>query len=306
MGYLSSAKFAFSFIFLTAAISAFGQTNRALIVAIDKYPQGSGWAEIHATNDISLVKPMLLAGGFKDKDIAVLVGERATKSQILQALMRLTESVRSGDHIYIHFSCHGQQMADDDGDEPDGLDEAIIPYDARRRFEKGVYEGENHLRDDELKVYLDAVRSKVGVAGNVVMVVDACHSGTADRDTDEDVYVRGTAYVFAPPGYIPSNINSDNAVYEMKTEQNMSPLTVIAACLPDQLNYEYREPYEKKYYGSLTYALCRVLDGSKAMPYNVLREDLDIRLNELHARRKRFQTPLIETSDENQEFSIGR
>ncbi|WP_390553577.1 caspase family protein [Alistipes indistinctus] len=307
MGYLSYVKSALLLaLLIITAPAVVGQTNRALIVAIDKYPSGSGWAEVHATNDMELVKPMLMAKGFADQDIVSLVNEEATKAGIIVELRRLTANCQSGDHIYIHFSCHGQQMIDDDGDEPDGLDEAIIPYDARRRLDAGVYEGENHLRDDELGVHLDAIRRKAGSAGNVVLVVDACHSGTVDRDTDEDVYVRGTAYIFATPGYIPSANVGKNVVYEMKIEPGMSPLTIIAACLPDQLNYEYREPNEKKYYGSLTYSLCGLMKECGTMSYGALRDGLKNRLNELNARRNRTQTPLIETSDEKQEFRIER
>ena len=282
------------------------QVNRALIVTIDKYPVGSGWAEIHATNDLLLVMPMLATRGFSERNITILTNDGATRSAIVAALKQLVEISGSGDHIYIHFSCHGQQMADDDGDEPDGLDEAIIPYDARRRFEQGVYEGGNHLRDDELKIYLDAIRAKAGTYGNVVLVVDACHSGTMDRDTDEMVYVRGTAYIFAPPGYIPLSSVGDNAVYGMETGKDMSPLTVIAACLPDQLNYEYHQPEEGKYYGSLTYALCGLMNGISAIEYDTLREGLESRLNELNTKRRRVQTPMLETSNEGQEFRIGR
>ena len=39
---------------------------------------------------------------------------------------------------------------DDNGDEEDGLDEALIPYDAQFWYAPGEYEGQNHLRDDEL------------------------------------------------------------------------------------------------------------------------------------------------------------
>ena len=45
-------------------VSVKGQTSRALLVAIDKYPSESGWNEIHATNDIYLLKPLLIKRNF--------------------------------------------------------------------------------------------------------------------------------------------------------------------------------------------------------------------------------------------------
>ena len=131
-------------------VSVKGQTSRALLVAIDKYPSESGWNEIHATNDIYLLKPLLIKRNFAPAHVTVLLNEQATKDAIVKALKQLAKDSRHGDYIYIHFSCHGQQMADDNGDETDGLDEALIPYDAPRRYQKGVYVGEKHLRDDEL------------------------------------------------------------------------------------------------------------------------------------------------------------
>ncbi len=144
-------------------VSVKGQTSRALLVAIDKYPSESGWNEIHATNDIYLLKPLLIKRNFAPAHVTVLLNEQATKDAIVKALKQLAKDSRHGDYIYIHFSCHGQQMADDNGDETDGLDEALIPYDAPRRYQKGVYVGEKHLRDDELGSLLDDIRKKINI-----------------------------------------------------------------------------------------------------------------------------------------------
>lgn len=292
---------------LFSALTAAEQRNRALLTAVGTYPEGSGWAKIHAANDIGIVVPMLRTKGFSEKDIAVLQNEQATKSAVCGALRRLAADSRRGDRIYIHFSCHGQQMADDNGDEPDGLDEALIPYDAPRRYTPGVYEGENHLRDDEFGELLDALRLKVGEKGSVVAVLDACHSGTGDRDNDDEVYVRGTSYIFAPPGFAPARQTGDRVVYDIRTAAGMAPLTVIAACRPDQLNYEYRSPEDGRYYGSLTHALCSVMQETDgAIPLTTLFAELKARITHQNAKRYRIQTPLIETSDEKGTFRIGR
>lgn len=281
-----------------------GQTARALLVGIDKYPPASGWNEIHATNDISLLVPLLAQRRFASENVTVLLNSQATKDAITNALRQLASDSRRGDYIYIHFSCHGQQMADDNGDEADGLDEALIPYDAPRRYAEGVYEGERHLRDDELGSLLDAIRRKAGADGTVTLVLDACHSGTADRDSREEVYVRGTSYIFAPKGFAPPAVHADASLKEIYSETGMAPLTALAACMPEQLNYEYRSP-DGIYYGSLTYALCEVMGKNESVPISRLNELLRRRVAELKPRKGRIQTPLLKTNDEKRVFRIG-
>ena len=173
----------------------------ALVVGIGKYPAGSGWGEINGDRDISLVVSMLVRNGFEKSDIIVLSNSDATRKAIEDAFESLKESVSAGDIVYIHFSGHGQQVTDIDGDEPDALDEAFIPYDARKVYSSGVYEGENHIIDDDLNDWLSELKAAVGKKGMVLVSMDACHSGDATRGNDDDIAagVRGTADVFALP-----------------------------------------------------------------------------------------------------------
>ncbi len=282
-----------------------GQTSRALVVAVGDYPAGSGWNAIHAENDLRLVVPMLGREGFRATNVVCLSGADATKAAIVGELERLGRKTKAGDCIYIHFSCHGQLMADDDGDEPDGYDEALIPYDAPRRYSKGVYEGARHLCDDELRLYLDDIRRKAGPAGNVVAVFDACHSGSADRDGNDDEYVRGTTYVFAPEGYDPPEIDPDKVVWRMSTGPELAPLTVLSACRPDELNYEYKAP-DGNYYGMLTYALCAEPEPRAEITVAGFFGLLKARVARLSEGRRRKQTPDLQTTHEDKTFGIGR
>lgn len=285
-------------------VLAKGQTTRALLVAIDKYPPESGWNEIHAANDLTLLQPMLIEKKVSPKNITVLLNEQATKGAIVKALKRLETDSRRGDYIYIHFSCHGQQMADDNGDEADGLDEALIPYDAPRRYKKGIYEGEKHLRDDELGFLLDAIRRKAGMAGTVTLTLDACHSGTADRDGDDEIYIRGTSYIFAPSSFVLPETRHDITLKEIHSAPGMASMTVVAACMPDQQNYEHRTP-DGTYYGSLTYALSEIMRKHESVSFTLLRELLEKRINELKPQRSKAQVPLLKTNDEKGTFKIG-
>lgn len=54
-----------------------GQTSRALLVAVDDYPEGSGWNPIHARNDLQLVVSMLARNNFACSEIRSLPGAEA-------------------------------------------------------------------------------------------------------------------------------------------------------------------------------------------------------------------------------------
>ncbi len=90
----------------------------ALIVAISKYPVSSGWGKLSSSNDIKLIKDALLRQGFKEQNITVVTDKQATYAGISSAFDKyLIEKVKPGDIAVFHFSGHGQQIEDDNGDE---------------------------------------------------------------------------------------------------------------------------------------------------------------------------------------------
>lgn len=227
-------------------LQAYGQNRHALLIGIGNYPQESGWAVIHGDNDVFIIKQLLLEQGFEEENVSILTNSAATKAGIMSALDELRRKSQQGDVVYIHFSGHGQQVTDLDGDESDHYDEAWIPYDARKKFEAGVYEGENHILDDELNLYLNGLRTKVGARGKIVLVSDACHSGSGSRglSNDEDEFVRGTNEKFEIPGGGSNVIKKEAPVYWL----------YVGACKPYQTNYEHKAT-DGTYYGSLSYVI---------------------------------------------------
>ena len=226
-------------------ISTWGQSRHALLIGIGNYPEDSGWNKIHGNNDISIIKASLIRQGVSEDSIVELMDASATKERILNAFDNLSDRLQPGDVAYIHFSGHGQQITDLNGDEDDGFDEAWIPYDARKSFEAGVYEGQNHLTDDELNTIFTRLRIRVGSRGKIIIVADACHSGSGSRGMpDETVFVRGTSDKFIIPQQA-SNV---------KKKPEPTEWLFVAACKPYQSNYEYRSP-SGEYYGVLTYVI---------------------------------------------------
>ena len=126
--YLSWFLLLFLVIFNTALLQS--QTKRALIFAIANYPENSRWKTLSSLNDVPYIDSALLNQGFLPKDITIVTDAAATREGIDIAFKALVAKVQRDDIVVIHFSSHGHQIQDDNGDEADGLDECIVPYDA--------------------------------------------------------------------------------------------------------------------------------------------------------------------------------
>lgn len=248
-------------IFLCLSLSTFA-TKRALLIGISDYPAvrhtGAGWAKIHGANDVYMLRLNLKKQGFK---VTTLIDEKATASRIRRAFEKIQIEAAPGDLIYIHFSCHGQPVEDYNGDEDDGWDEAIIPYDAYQIPVKGVYSGKNHIIDDELNLCFCKLRKKIGSTGFLYVVVDACHSGGIDRgeeyEEEEEVFVRGTktGFSLSNKSYVPRLDTRANI--PIKSEKGMAETCMLEACRAYQSNYEFKQ--NGTYYGPLSFYVNKVL-----------------------------------------------
>ena len=238
----------------------YAQNKIALLVGISDYPQYSNadasWSKIHGANDVTLMKPLLQKQGFK---VSVLTNNNATYNSIQSGFEKLMKNAQAGDIVYIHFSGHGQAVEDVNGDEDDDWDEAFIPYDARRIYQKGIYSGEKHFLDDELNKYLDAIRTKVGANGIVYVVMDACHAGSSYRGEEDadSAFVRGSDIGFSLSGktYTPKIDKRGNIRVAAKT--NMAPVYMLEACRSYEVNIEIKQG--NMYYGPLSYYISQEL-----------------------------------------------
>jgi hypothetical protein len=265
----------------------------ALIIALANYPPENNWAKISSDNDIVLIKEALVMQGFEPQNMTVLVDGQGTKAGIVTAFQALIQKASKGDIVIVHFSSHGQQIWDDNGDELDGYDEAIVPYDAGVYFETGVYEGERHLRDDELGALVDALREKVGPEGNVLLILDSCHSGTGTRGLRQ---YRGTEIKFQPEGYKPTvregrdaGFLEDQAKRGEGTEK--APMVLLSGASQDEVNYEYYDYYSGFNYGSLSYAFSKYFSSAtNSTTYRTLFDKIQVEMSNIASN----QTPQIE------------
>lgn len=254
---------------LSVSPSLQAQTRRALVIGIGQQ-EDKAWGKINGDKDVAYVAEMLKGAMYKEENITRLVNRQATKVGIIGAFKRMVASCRQGDMVYIHYSGHGQQMTDVHNDERDGLDECWIPYDACRKA-SATYHGEKHLTDDELNVYLNAIRNKIGAKGKLLVVIDACHCGDGTRGEDgeivrgvEDTLVvdslnaRGLYETFEAIKSFFIGDNGKENVINTKAKPLAERWITISACRSDQVNFEMKNPAV----GKLTYALWKELKNS--------------------------------------------
>ena len=252
----------FGILILLSNLTLFGQEKRALLIGIGQYAQDTGWHSIHGDNDVAITESILLRNGFEAKNIKTLVNEKATFAAINEAFIDLLDVAENKDIIYIQFSGHGQQITDLDGDEEDELDECWIPFDACQSYHTGVYEGQCHFTDDRLFGYLSRLRKIIGPSGKIVVISDACHSGSGSRGNDDDDIIRGTDKKFLIPNVHPLKR------LRRSPEEHVQWL-FVAACKSYQTNYEHRLP-NGDYCGSLTYVISQDSNDFISTPYTTL------------------------------------
>ncbi len=277
---------------LFVAIFAQAQSKVALIVAIGNYEPNGGWSSISSQNDIPLIKAALIKQGFADKDILVLSDAAATKDGIMNAIKThlIGKSAKDGIAVF-HYSGHGQQIMDNNGDEIDGYDEALVAYNAKVRYQPGVYIGQNHIRDEELGEQMDVLRTKIGPKGNVMVILDACHSGTGTRGGGKH---RGTDKPLESEGYaqtVKDKKADNNAVSSNPSgSDKMAPMVGFFGASPHELNYE-TEDENGKGVGSLSYAFSRVFaNADKNSTYRGLFDKIKVEMSGFAPR----QTPQAE------------
>jgi len=158
----------------------------ALLVGVSKYAQGPDpWRELHTETDIAQLREVLIRHHrFQEGSIRVLQNEQATGEGIRRAFREhLIDKATPGAVVVFHFSGHGQQILDDNGDELDGLDESLVPHDTATQ--RASLAAATNLRDDEIGRWLHALRQKMTVGGklrgSMNVFLDSCYSGTATR-----------------------------------------------------------------------------------------------------------------------------
>jgi hypothetical protein len=214
--------------------------RRALLIGVNDYRavpalQGS-------VNDIETMQEILVARwGFAPSNVRVLRDAQGTRAGILSALQQLVAQSQPNDLVYVHYSGHGSQVQDLNGDEPDGLDETIVPQDGRSA-------GVPDITDDELDAIFARLRAR-----SALIVLDSCHSGTATRALD--IRTRSVPRDTRTELYRSASVATRAIVPRMQARY-----VVISGAADNQEALD--GPIAGRYHGFFTYAFSRSIASS--------------------------------------------
>jgi hypothetical protein len=147
--------------------------KKALLVGINNYAYFKPLKGCH--NDVRRMFAML-TDLFHFDQINRLMEQDVRRSELLWRMNWLIDGAQPGDRLLFHFSGHGAQTVDQNGDEGDRKDELICLYDMQWS------DRNSYLLDDELWHW--AQRCPPGV--RLIVSLDTCNSGTGTRFSNMD------------------------------------------------------------------------------------------------------------------------
>lgn len=288
------------------SVQAFPLSNRspsrtskklALLVGIDDYKAATVSDLRGCVNDVNDMEQLLKDRfEFEDEQVLKITNEQATRANIIQAFeQHLINKADSGTAVVFHYSGHGSQTTDINGDEGDGLDETIVPYDGRVRI------GSKRVRDitdDAIHELFQQLSKKTEY---VTFIFDSCHSGTVTKDL-------GAVARWAQPQDEKSDAfrnvidrrsrdlpKSDPEARATSINDRTDDYVLISGCKPNELSYEMQIGNRRR--GALTYHFTNVIRGSEAdgLTYS----DVMSRVSRNVTARFHRQHPQIEGANSN-------
>ena len=262
----------------------------ALLVAVNKYYRGQpkDFYDLNTQQDVQELRQVLIDKfQFPPENITVLTTpEETTKQSIITAFRtHLIDQVRKDDIVVFHYSGHGDQALDDNGDEFDGLDETLVPSDY-----VSMEDFANHIRDDELNVLLEELKAKE--PASIALFIDSCHSGTATRNNPYSgrLRVRGRGWS-GPPPKARTRGKEKESVPMMEQSQGLAEgYVLITAARPNQTAKE-KTFDDSTTMGVFTHHLLRTL---RTISPSTTYRDLFERLNYSMSSDAREQNPQME------------
>lgn len=238
--------------------------KHALCIGVNNYP-GTHMDLAGCVNDAQDWTAELKARGFA---VTQLLDAEATKAAMVKGFKAVIGAAVKGDVVVMTFSGHGTYVPDVNGDELDGLDEALCPYDLQT--------GGAALIDDEIHAIFAA--RKPGV--RLVLISDSCHSGTVTRaagaDPDAGDLPRPRFMPMGnwlPPDQLPRGA-SGKPVASVVVTSGASPFVsalsrgegdlLLAGCKEGPNNFSYDATIKGRPNGAFTYYALKALKTLRA------------------------------------------
>ena len=242
--------------------------KRALCIGINDYP-GTGLDLRGCVNDANDWATTLAARGFT---VSKLLDSQATKAALVAGFTQLIDGAKDGDTIAITFSGHGTLAPDTSGDEIDGYDEALCPYD--------IQQGQA-LLDDEIH----GIFSKRPAGVRLILISDSCHSGTVTRSAPADPDATNAPRIrflplasWLPADQLPKGAGG-KALTSLPITQVFSPWSKVVSAAGDLLlagceegpdHFSYDANFNNRPNGAFTYYALRSL---KTLPASATYRD---------------------------------
>jgi hypothetical protein len=233
-------------------------TKRALCLGINNYP-GTHMDLQGCVND---AKDWAAVLGGRGYGVTTLLDDQATKNAMVDAIRTIIGGAVSGDSVVITYSGHGTYQPDLDGDEADGLDEALCPYD--------IQTAGAALLDDEIRQLFNARKDGV----KLVLISDSCHSGTVTRAAPSEPEADAPRPRFLPmgnwlpPDRLPRTL-SGAPVSSLSLRPGLSPFMgvllkqagdlLLSGCQEGPNNFSYDAKIAGRYNGAFTYYALKTL-----------------------------------------------
>ncbi|KDN34064.1 hypothetical protein RSAG8_12852, partial [Rhizoctonia solani AG-8 WAC10335] len=238
--------------------------RKALLIGCN-YP-GSPSPLRGCCNDVFNIKRFLIDHfQFDESDIRALtddqsshgeIGEaKPTRAAIAEYIEWLVGDAEPDDSLFFFYSGHGSNRPDLDGDEHDGMDEAICPTDC---------DTTGLLVDDDL---YDMLVKPLPAGAGLTALFDSCHSGSA-LDLPWTYETGGT--IKAPEDLEPDAEAEALGVEDHKKRYKWSPADVVSlsGCRDNQ--YSADSQFAGVPSGALSYAFIRVFHKFPQMTYDQL------------------------------------
>ena len=271
-------------------------TRRAVLIGINRY-RVPGADLRGCVNDVTNMRQVLVKYcGFRPANVRVLTDFRATKKAMQSAIASLIRSGRKGDVLFLHYSGHGSNVPDRDGDEADRRDEVLCPTDL---------DWKDPLTDDWLRRTINTLKS----GARLTVVMDCCHSGTNTR-----AILRGDE--LSIERYLPSpwDLTAEatgrrvrGTLRWRRAARRRSDL--VEARIPEVLITGCRDTQTsadayigRSYNGALTYALVSAIRAAKgklsnrelhASAVSYLKREHFSQIPQLEARKSAFDRPFL-------------
>ncbi|ODQ79285.1 hypothetical protein BABINDRAFT_162314 [Babjeviella inositovora NRRL Y-12698] len=247
-------------------------------------------------NDVNNVAQFLQSHGFPKENMVVLTDNNTTQrsiptgQNIRDAIGWLIKDAQPNDSLFFHYSGHGGQTKDLDGDESDGYDEVIYPMD---------YEVNGHIVDDELHAML--VRP-LAAGVRLTALFDSCHSGSVldlpymystkgvlkepnlAEEAGKDLLGAVTSYMQGDMSGVMSRVTGlfelatnggeNEKAHEKQRQTKTAPGDVImmSGCKDNQTSADAKENGVAT--GAMSYSFIRVMEAGKDQTYLSLLQNM--------------------------------